>query len=313
MSVTEQYVELLKLTQQYLLQEHTLSDKLLADSETYSYFRNFAAKRMAPKASSPHISPASAPSLPLRAHTTQTTLPPAELPPAKMDIPKNAAPAVDTKLVTSLPSNLNGPIEMSPSSVSVSKPKGEVVPKAEREVLAGNVFIPEPPTSPAEAVDVSEIRKILQQNTSFRLIDTIPSDAEAKKKARLWEQEQLVQVLIICINESRNTHSFLENVRYAIEVYGLNTKLVTGKEIEKHKKWESLLASKSLRLVIASGGDIETSSELRRLYQEKTHFSGGTLGKVPLFLLAEPATYMKDPHLKEILWKSIKEQLVSSS
>ncbi len=49
-SALDRYAELLALTQLYLLQEHAPSDRLLAESETYLHFREYAARRQAARA-----------------------------------------------------------------------------------------------------------------------------------------------------------------------------------------------------------------------------------------------------------------------
>ena len=45
MSLKEQYSELLALTKTYLLQEYVVTDRILAESDTYSHFRTYAMQR----------------------------------------------------------------------------------------------------------------------------------------------------------------------------------------------------------------------------------------------------------------------------
>lgn len=307
MNVLDQYTELLGLTRRYLLQEHNLNDKLLADSETYTYFRNFVANRIPPKSPPAMIS-----SAPIRTTAIPITMvPPTHIPTVDAISAINLETAI-ARVASAVPivpiPSVEKEASLPHSLPAVSKLKDEP------EVKAGTMFVPEPSSSVAVgAVDVSEIRKILEKHTSIRFFDVIPSDAEAKKKARNWEQEQLTQVLIVTFNDSPRHNNFLENLRFAIEGQGWSAKVAKGMDVEKNKTWSALLASKTLHLVIATSGDIETSAELKKLCRETAQPAKHTLGGIPLLLLADPATYMMDPHLKQLLWKSLKELLVRTS
>lgn len=44
-SIQERYSELLALTKSYLQQEHALTDRILSEQESYSYFKTYAQQR----------------------------------------------------------------------------------------------------------------------------------------------------------------------------------------------------------------------------------------------------------------------------
>lgn len=296
-SLQDQYTELLKLTRTYLLQEHALNDRLFADRETYNYFCNFVARKNSPAAVQFNQSPSSIPAVPI----LKPSIPKTEVPiKAKTKSNVSAAPALAKEEPS--PSPVSGPVSPEPAA------------KKEPEVKTGSIFVPELPSS-VEAVDVSEIRKILlQKHPSIHFIDAIPSDMEARKKARLWEQEQLSQILILKFEEGLKYKHFLENLCLAIEIYGWRIKIVNGVDVEKGKKWDAILSSKSLQLVLAASKDIEGSVHLKKLCREpiesgKQH----TLAGIPMLLMADPAAYMAEPQLKPILWRALKELLAKIS
>jgi hypothetical protein len=330
----DQYAELVRLTRRFILQEHNLKDRLLAEAETYTYFRNYAAKKV-------HASSVQEPSITLpsaikslnttQATTSSTTGSPScvqitnsnpepntlnlvkekPLPPLLPEKRSNL-PSLNGSDSNSFSSKANESKEDNSKNIVPSKAAsldGNLDVKAESK---GNAFVPEAYSS-AGPVDVSEVRKILEKHTSIHFLDVIPSDIEAKKKARSWEEARLVEVLILTFKDSLKHHTFLENLRFAIETLGWNAKIVKGADVENNKKWGSLLGSKSLHLIVATSDDIKTSSELKKLYREDALLSKHTLGGVPLLLLADPMVYMAEPQQKQLLWNSVKESLIRPS
>lgn len=296
-ALQEHYTELLKLSRMYLLQEYALNDRLLADKETYNYFCDFARKN---------------PTNVVQSKKIQPSIPAASIP--KSSLPETVVPA-KAKLNSSNPLTAQSltKAEPAPNRVPVVVNEEPILIKEPKE-KAGSIFVPELPPS-AEAVDLSEIRKILtQKHPSIHFLDAIPSDSEAKKKAKLWEQEQLSQIIILMFNEGLKHKHFLENLCMAVEVYGWNIKIVNGEDVEKNKKWETVLNSKKLKLVLATNKDIERFVNLKKLYREPIE-SGKpcTLAGTPVLLIAEPAAYVSEPQLKPMLWKDLKELLAKIS
>ncbi|MBA3814926.1 MAG: hypothetical protein H0X29_00070 [Parachlamydiaceae bacterium] len=307
MTFQDQYIELLKLTRVYLQQEYNMNDRLLADGETYTYFREFVAQKAALNSSrskSSLSSPPIPPPIPLPSPIAPVITPLAAIPPIhappKKELPleklKNEEPAIKPALVDNISS-----FNPEPGS------------KAESNVKTRSIFVRELPSA-LETVDLSDLRKIMAEKvSSVRFSDAIPSDNEAKKKASDWEQDQLSQVIILIFNESPRHMFFLENLRFALEVQGWSARIAKGTEVEKSKGWGSLFASNALHLIVATSGDIEASVELKKLYRETSHSAQYTLGGVPLLLLADPAIYIAEPNLKPVLWKSLKELLAKPS
>lgn len=314
----KEYNDLLKLTREYLLQEHSLSDRILADSESYTYFRDFVAKRAtsAPRPTK-SLSSVAIPQAPI--HSVSHSVPAIPMPFTEVEVRQNNLPFTNNSktveverevLKTSVSLVTNSTISGESPEPSASKVHLEKGVKVETQVKAGMKFVPEA-SSTIDKVDVSEVRKILSEKyPSLKFTDAIPSDAEAKKKARNWEHEQLTQILILSFNDSPRHNNFLENLRFAIEVQGWSARVAKGIGIENNKKWNPVLAAKGLCLVVASSSDIEACSELKKLYRESTHSEKATLAGIPLLLLADPSTYIYEPNLKSILWKNLKEKLI---
>lgn len=304
----DKYIELLHSTRTYLLQEYKLNQRILADGETYTYFRNIAIQKNGSKADPqgklPSSNPVAASLEKSQAIRTHDLKPPSITKPPPSQPVQDVIPKLKDKEVLSpkLPHSQD-------AVVPVPNPTGkEKVLKTEpSEMKKGLLFVPESPL-PFNETDLGEIRKIvLERHPTVNFLNTIPSDAEAKKKARHWEQQQLTHVLILLGNSGLKYDRFFENLRFAINIHGWQAILTREVEIEKKKGWDELLLSKHLRLIIAIESDIISSPELNKLCRKSDNHINHSLREIPLLLLGHPETYLKEPQNKAALWKTLQE------
>lgn len=306
-SIQQQYVELAALTRRYLLQEHNPEERLYSDAATYTYFREYAARRAA--SATVQLTPA-----PVQ-QKENILKPPSPVPAAQ---PAERAAAAPTILQTPKPqikvaaTHKEVPQQAPPSQKKASPEIAE--PESGKTSKTNALFTPDP-SSTFETADCTEIRKILsERQPSLKFIDKIPNDAEAKKIARSWEQQQVVpHVLLLSFDESHKQATFLENLRLAIETLGVSAKVLNAARIENGKGWEFFLKSKELHLVIASSCHIDTSPQLKKFYKETTKQPRHALCDTPLFLLPDIASYLKEPSLKPLLWRALKDLIASPS
>ncbi len=280
----EYYAETIALTQLYLAQEYELEQRVFAEKHSYEFFKNYVLSKRA-QPSTPMKPPAPVPIQKEEVQMKQEVAVPA--PP----IPK-ASPTTTPVVAKTEP-----PLPASPPSAP---------PKIEKPAN-NNKFVLEP-LGPAEAVDLTGIRKIAKEHVA--LIDTIPDDSEAKRVNKGWDAMiGMVDVAILSFNENAKHQAFLKNVGIAIETLGCKSQLMSAQKIEQEKGWTRLLDEGKLRLVIASDYGIYTLPELLKQHREVPKQAKHFLGKIPLFLLSDIAFYLKEPSLKPSLWKALKELL----
>lgn len=296
---SQQYAELVALTRRYLLQEYAADERLYTDFATYSYFRENAQKKLASaaKPSAPKSVPHDMGAIqqPLRQELLKSAIQPTPLQPMQMK------PGAERKIQGSQPAQVAAPKEIE---------KGSVTPSVDAPVKSTKEFTLEAPPA-YEACDHQEIRKILQERfPSLRIINTIPNDQDATKLAKLWEHDQeLPQVLLLIGDESEKQKLFLENLRIAIESYGLSAKVVSISKIDHGRGWEPILQDKGLKLIISNSSHLAAFPHLKTHVRRTTKLTLQTLGEVPLFLLADFSSYFKESSLKPLLWKNLKEVL----
>jgi len=296
MSSKDRYAELVALTQLYLLQEHGPEDRLMAESGTYTYFREYALRKQkqAPAQTQQPVQPQVV-------QPVQRSNPTSPIPPA-------APPPIVAAPTPKAPEEIK-PAEITPIGKALST-KQEVIPTEREKKKSTAVFQLDTFTTPA-AVDFKDIRSIIQERfPQMAILNAIPDDSEAKKTSRAWEQPlKHVNVLIVSLDEAPKNRYFLANIAAALESYGVSTSITMASGREKSSDWETKLVSTELRLVLVTQHCLEALPELGKLYREEAKQARCYLGKTPLLLMSDIGFYLKEPQLKSSLWNALKELL----
>lgn len=165
----------------------------------------------------------------------------------------------------------------------------------------------EPVSSPSKP-DLSEFWKLhLQLFPDTKLCETIPDDAVAQKIKNSWKEDLTIpSVVILSFNEKERELTFLKNVAKAITLRFMPARVISA------SKWEELLNSPQLSLVIAPDHDFYMHAELMKYYKEANNLGKHYLKNSPLLLLSDPSLYLKEPQLKSLLWRAICNDFAST-
>lgn len=336
-SVKEQYAELLALTRLFLLQEHAPNERLLADAECYRYFRDYAMQKAAAQPQNSAARPAPVPTPPQAPQAFPAPRPmpaqppalasPPPAPPALAVPPAPVAHTVDTRPEDAPPPPPEpvaqsvlpeAPHSAAPKPAEAIAPSSPPSPPADAApsptpppaTAAPAVFVPDVPPA-ATPLDLKELHElVLMHLPGVPLLPAPPNDLVARQAARLWERENAIPaVAILCFEEQPKHKAFLTNIGRALEAYGLSATVIDAAKIEQEHAWPRLLEAPQARLVIAGGYGMYALPELMQHYREGEKSSGPRLGRLPLLLLSDVALYLKEPHLKPSLWKSLKDLL----
>lgn len=311
-SVRTRYAELLSLTKQYLLQEFQPSQRIVAESSSYSYFKNLALQRQesgrtVPAPPIPRQNP-SPPSNPVPDAGNKAVI--KELPPIttaeKAEKVQNAPPATPQASERKVPSMQPVPLPTaSPPQERPAAPGNEPAhtPHAFRFALI-------PPAPPA-AVPLDDLKKIVQEQLpQIKLIESVPDDNEAKSVSNDWEKDKVIpQLAILSFNEPAKHKTFLQQIASSLELMGYSSGIVSASKIEQGQGWHAFVASPQLKLVIAAGPAFETIPSLKKYHKESAKHGRHLLGDRPLLLLPDISVYLQEPSLKASLWKTIKDHL----
>lgn len=155
--------------------------------------------------------------------------------------------------------------------------------------------------------DFNKTRKWIEKaHPHFVLVNQIPDDALAKKKAEAWKENNSVsQIAILSFGESLNDLEFLKKLAKAIQEAFTPVKLIDARRITQEKKWDSFLKEGNFKLIISPEKGVQSCFELMRLYTEIPKTQARFLGKTPLLLLASIDQYQKNLHLKRTLWTTL--------
>lgn len=333
MSTTqERYFELLAFTKLYIQQEHAPTDRILSESETYTYFRNYALQNQNKnKAKSQgHAQAHTQPPVPSPIQPKPTTPSQTQLKPqSAAQTPQNAA---HHKPSPNTPQNINHLENISGSQLSdrTTEPQMsvKVIARATdtqrsspaekttefQENSTKQLFSLEIPAAP-KPLDFTVLRKIIHEKLPhMHLIEQAPDDAEAKRLAKIWDQEkQISKVIILSFDETPKHQAFLANIRIALEVIGISAQVTNAIKFERDNAWENLLQSKELKLVVASSSGFYNLPELQKKYREGTKQGRHFLGDRALLLLSDISFYLKEPALKPSLWSALKELMASTA
>lgn len=155
------------------------------------------------------------------------------------------------------------------------------------------------------------ISQILPQ---IALTEHIPEDSYAKKISRSWENNWMqASVLIVSFENQKSSVDFLKNLSEAINQLLVPATWIDGTSIEKEKKWELILESSSLKFMILPPLEIWKKTSLIKWYRENSHTEKSFLNNVPIFLMNNISSYLKNPQEKRLLWNTLNSLLSTST
>lgn len=275
----EEYVELLSLTQLYLLQEFHPQERITVAPDFF------------------------------KAHPSQPvpTPKPVNIPASNLPVQKLPTPQVTVK-----------PDKLQPVQ-TVTAPAIEVTPqaKAVSKAPASSTPLPEPsadffkliPMTPASASDLQDIREIISKKfPHFSILETPPADLQSGNDMKA--QIAAASVIILSFQESMTAHTFLENVSQAISHCFVPSAIIPAHIVEQEQNWDLLAQAKGVRLIIASGAKIENFSGFMKRCRQSDRQKSAFFGEIPLLLLPDLAIYLKEPNYKSDLWRAIQQMLL---
>lgn len=285
-AINSQYIELLALAKLYLLQEYGPQERIFANFDVYTDFKQQLLKQKALSATSPTLT------LPKTEEPRQESLPAYTPPPIKQIVP--------TKEIISPTSASIESVKTHAKETISKQPKLEEKPiKAEKSPL----FFQLEPFENLAPADFSDFHAILKEKFPNQpIVDEIPCDSHARKANE-------PDIIILKFHETDETLNFLNKLSAAIESLQFNSTLLSAPELEQTNKWEEILQSPKLKLILANKEAIQTLPKLMKHYNE----AKPVLGKISLIPLSDHSAYLNDRSLKSTLWKAIKEQLSQHS
>jgi len=275
------YIELISLIKQLLLQEHDPKDHLIVSPKNYPSLQRWASLPPLKKPSSPPPSPRN-PSPP-----SQKSSPPS-LP---RTATKKAAPLKTEKLK---PRHNNKPQPLKP----IPQPQ-----QSEKKA----VFHLDPP-KPTTPDPLTEIRQTFKEIFPIiKLHETPPNDTVAHQVINGWRQRsKSPEVIILSLEEKPQNKEFLHNVAKAIRSLLAPTIMLSANSLEIENKWEQLLEQKNVKLILCQERLFQIYPELLQHYKKpESQKKTPLLGTIPLLFLSETDEYIKNPMLKASLWESL--------
>jgi hypothetical protein len=297
MNLRESYRELLSLTQIHLLNEYKAKDICLASPSTFAYFQKKAVKA-APKQrviSPPPIQQASYPD-----------------PQPARPAPNPNQPKPQTPPTTPLPQPT--PPTMPPEQPTPS-PDPQIPPIQDTTKKTGNFgrkpFTLEPMSaSEPYQMDHSLRDLIISKFPKHQIYEAIPDDTIARKLKNAWQKENTVPpVLILTFNQDEQHLLFLKNIAKAISLCLAPARVLSGLKIETEKKWDKLVHSPEVKLIIACDYGFFLQPGLKEYYREEPKLGKHYIGNISLLLLSDLDLYLQQPQLKPLLWQAICKEL----
>lgn len=282
----EQYAELIGMAKLHLLQEYSPQQLVSATSEGHAFFQKYL---IAPPVQTKSTPVAKTAPSPKAAPPTQTISTP--------------VPQQQKKELASPPSPPSAPA-VAPTPAS-HKPE---TPSASNKT---SLFSLNPLGAPPSA-DFKEIQHLIGNHlTGYTTTTSIPSDQAARQINMAWKQgKRTPSVILLSFNEGEKERLFLYNVAQAISLSIAPAEVISAQRIEQNNKWDAMIKSEGLRLVIASDYAIHTMPGLMKHFKEQQKQGKHFLGSIPFLLLSDLSLYMKEPKLKPLLWRAICAEFV---
>jgi hypothetical protein len=282
--IRKSYLELLQLTQLYLLREFSLQDFKTVDPSVHAFFL----KKLKPR------TPPSVPIKKIESTPIEPNLPPAPKPVPAAILPQKTSPSLP-------PPQPVADISDSPSSLS-TPPKLETViaavPIAQKSSDKNQTFLLEPMQAP-EPANFHELWKICPNIfPHWPLSKTILAPALPKKA-------NLPVVIILAFNDQEPQLTFLTQIARAISLRLAPAQVRLTSQLEKENNLTKLWASTETRLIIAPDYGLYSQTQLMQYYRQDPQQGKHYLNQIPLLLLSDLSLYFKDPQLKSLLWRTI--------
>lgn len=314
-TLKERYSELIALTQLYMLREYSSDQLLESSASSFQFFKQKLKTHPLPESKPlPPNSSFEKPSL------NKNTPPPPSTPRAIDRPPPQQSPRpplVPVQDATEKLQKASAPVEKAPilpqqaqtlDTAPVRPAKNEEKPPSKPSFN----LEPLPPPSPINFQDFREFVKTTAP--SCVLHEQIPCDLHAKKMKERWKTEkEIPPVVILSFNEQKDHMALLNNIAKAITLQLAPAKVISGHRLEQEKKWEEMLNSPGLRLVIASDYGLYLLPDLMKHYKESAKSARHFLKTTPLLLLSDISLYLKEPQLKPLLWRAICNEFAAQS
>lgn len=305
-TIQERYSELVSLAQLFLLREYPLHQAKTVDPTAHVFFQKWTTAPTAyppvQKERSTAFTPSALPTRPTPSAPIRATT----YPPTPDPIP--TVPSPDPVPPDRLPPQL-------PPSPSPDPQPPVIREKASAAKQEAKSLILEPLSAPTAKFDKQGFWQLF--HTTFpqvTLCDTIPSDARAQKLKNAWKNESLIPpVVLLSFHEEEKQNRFLKNLAQAISLRLAPARVLSVAALEKEKKWDTLLHSSQLRLVIACDYALYSQPGLMTYYREEPQLGKHFLHRTPLLLLSDLSLYLKQPPLKSLLWRAICNEFAAST
>lgn len=182
-------------------------------------------------------------------------------------------------------------------------------PIAEPTPLKETAKNPLEPLGPSILDPMADIKRAIKAVAPhLSLQENVPDDKSAKKIKEKWREEEYIPpIVILSFQETKKQYDFLTHLAAAISVRGQECRVILASKYERNASWAQFLKSQNLKLIITT--EYALSSSLLVKHYKETIKSGSFLGDIPLFLLADPSLYLREPLLKASLWKALQNVL----
>lgn len=305
--IKDHYAELISLTQLFLLREHSLKDVKMVDPAIAKFFQ------IKVKASLPSIPKKMQP-------------PPVPLPSIQNKPPINktvvSQPSESRSMEAPIKSSLAQPLSMPiPENLNLQIP-GQVISITS---ISQTANIQQDKIHKTKEFSLEPLASIsMQENNEWWnlsqtlfpewvLSKTIPNDIVAQKNKNAWlKSQEICPVMILSFYDNEQQQIFLKNIAQAISLRLAPAQVVSAAQIEKENKWENILNSSQLRLVIAGDYGLYLHPKLMHFYKEIPQQGKHFLNQTPLLLLSDLSLYLKEPQLKPLLWRAICNEFAAS-
>lgn len=285
-SPKQQLSELIHLVQHFLHQDDNGKEKTVS-MESYDFFKSLIGSIPLPE-STPNEVIHTAPlrSSPTKEASLSTS------PPKQNELPINSPAATTPKQPPPTSSRAKSAVE--PSEVPQQAIEGFQLEKLKDL----------PP------LDFQEYATLLKtQAPNFSIKDSIPDDALAKSIKEKWKTHaEMPAVVLLSFNESGEALELLKNIAQAVTERLAPARIFSAIRIDNEKKWERLLDSPELRLILADPESIKKLPELMKFYQEGEDESYSKI-KEAAFIPINVALQINNNQEKRLLWQSISKAL----
>lgn len=266
-----QLQHLLSLTELYLSQQYAMTDWVLTDQETYSFFKTFALRLHSQKV--PNV----------KAKVLKEEDPP-KIPQAISEIRENPSTPLPTSYRDSSKDGQDSKSDC--SSLPSTREKSGLTVEKNRNESKGEQSAK---ASASQSVDI-RYQDLLIIHPHIPWVEFPPDDSRAKDVSQQWKKEQSCVEALLFSDGHREQHAFLIKIASAIKKYGKGAIVCEISEA---------LPSHQPKIVIASRLLFSKYPELKARYQTSCS----------LVEIANMTDMMKSPELKRQLWDQITKSL----